>query len=660
MSSKNGVSRLSFGMLLVTIGIVYGDIGTSPLYVMSAIVGTKKISQDLVYGGVSCVFWTLTLITTFKYVFLVLRADNNGEGGVFALYALVRKRARWLVVPALIGGAASLSDGILTPAISVSSAVEGLENVSEYIQPLPIVVVIIAALFIFQRAGTKVVGNSFGPIMLIWFLMLGALGVSKIMEHPQILNALSPVYAVNLLVNYPQGFWILGAVFLCTTGAEALYSDLGHCGKTNIRVSWSFVQLCLLLNYFGQAAWLMQFQGQTRSQIPISNPFYGVMPDWFLLVGIAIATAAAIIASQAMISGSFTLINEAMRLNLWPKVRIIYPTNERGQIYIPAINWILFLGCIGVLFYFQQSSNMEAAYGLAINVTMISTTILLSVYAYVRRGSYALTFSIGVSFLFIELMYLVANLQKFHRGGYVAIMAACFFALVMLIWFRARKIKNRFLEFGSMAELLPKLLELSEDQSVPKFASHLIFLTSANYPSQIETKFQFSIFSRQPKRADTYWFVHVDVMDEPYTSKYEVTVLIPNVVYRIDFRLGFRIEPRVNLFLRKVIGEMVERGEVDVTSRYESLNKHHLPGDFRFVVLEKFLSYENELPFFEKIIMDIYFFLKNISLSEGREFGLDTSIVTIEKVPLLLTAPRAFKLEREDGEREEVMEREER
>lgn len=645
-------------MVLVTIGIVFGDIGTSPLYVMSAILGNRVISKDLVYGGVSCVFWTLTIITSFKYVILVLRADNNGEGGVFALYALVRKRAKWLVIPALIGGAASLSDGILTPAISVSSAVEGLKNINEHINTVPIVVIIIAFLFLFQRAGTQVVGNFFGPIMVIWFLMLGVLGFSKILDHPQIIHALSPLYAVRLLVNYPDGFWLLGAVFLCTTGAEALYSDLGHCGKKNIRVSWIFVKTCLLLNYLGQSAWLMQFTGHYRSELPISNPFYGIMPSWFLLVGIAIATVAAIIASQAMISGSFTLINEAMRMNLWPKVRVRFPTVERGQIYIPSINWILFAGCLGIVFFFRESSNMEAAYGLAINVTMIMTTILLSVYAFVRRGSYALTFAIGLSFIIIELFYLTANLMKFPHGGYVAVMTACFFALVMFIWFKSRKIKNRFLEFGEMSDLVKKLVELSEDQSVPKFASHLVFLTSANYPSQIETKFHYSIFNRQPKRADTYWFVHVDVVDEPYTSKYEVDVLIPNEIYRIDFRLGFRVEPRINVFLRKVIEDMVIRGEVDVVSRYESLNKHHLPGDFRFVVLEKFLSYENELPFFEKVIMDIYFFLKTISLSEGSEFGLDTSIVTIEKVPLLLTPPRATKLERDEVTKEELERRE--
>lgn len=635
-------------MLLVTIGIVFGDIGTSPLYVMSAILGTRPISRELVYGGVSCVFWTLTLITSIKYIMLVLRADNKGEGGVFALYALVRKRAKWLVIPAIIGGSTLLSDGMLTPAISVSSAVEGIRNINPQINTVPIVIAIIAGLFIFQRAGTKIVGNSFGPIMLIWFLMLGTLGFSQIIHNPRIFHALNPWYAFQLLRDYPGGYWLLGAVFLCTTGVDALYSDLGHCGKMNIRVSWIFVKICLLLNYLGQAAWIMQYPNLQRSQLPVSNPFFGIMPQGFLLFGIAIATVAAIIASQAMITGAFTLVNEAMRLNLWPKVRVIHPTDEKGQLYVPAINWILFLGCVGVVLFFGESKNMEAAYGLAINITMIVTTILLSTYAYIRRGSYTIMIGIGFTFLCIEILYLVANLSKFIHGGYVAILSAITFFLVMFMWYKGRKIKNRFLEFGAMRDLLPKLIELSEDQSIPKYASHVVFLTSANYPSQIESKFFYSIFSNRPKRADTYWFVHVEVLDEPYTSEYEVEVLVNNLVYRIDFRLGFRVEPRVNLLMKKVIEDMVVRGEVDITSRYESLNKHHLPGDFRFVVLEKFLSNENELPFLEKVVMDIYFQLKNISLSEGREFGLDSSKVTVEKIPLLIAPARNLKLKRID------------
>ncbi|MBA2407025.1 MAG: KUP/HAK/KT family potassium transporter [Chitinophagales bacterium] len=644
-------------MLLITLGIVFGDIGTSPLYVMSAVIGERKISKELIYGGVSCVFWTITLITSIKYILLVLRADNKGEGGVFALYALVRKRAKWLVILAIIGGSSLLADGMITPAISVSSAVEGLKILNSDINTVPIVIFIIALLFLFQRAGTKIVGASFGPIMVIWFLMIGGLGLNEILQHTAILSAINPLYAFELLANYPGGFWLLGAVFLCTTGAEALYSDLGHCGKINIRVSWIFVKISLLLNYFGQGAWLMQFQGMTRDELKVLNPFYGIMPEWFLLVGIGIATIATVIASQAMITGAYTLINEAMRLNLWPKVRVVHPTDQKGQLYVPAINWILFAGCVALVLYFRESKNMEAAYGLAINTTFIVTTVLICAYAYIRRGSWFITIAIGISFLSIELIFMVANLIKFPHGGYMAFLSALAFFSTMFIWYKGRKIKNRFLEFTDMQELLPKLAELSEDQSIPKYASHIIFMTSANYPSQIESKFFFSIFNKQPKRADTYWFVHVDVVDAPFTMEYEIDILESNLVYRVEFRLGFRIEPRINLFLRKVIENMVASGEVDITSRYESLNKYHLPGDFRFVVLEKYLSHENELPFFEKLIMDSYFMLKKISLSEGREFGLDSSTVTIEKIPLVLTPPRNLNLKRIEIESpEEVVE----
>ncbi|MBP9883611.1 MAG: KUP/HAK/KT family potassium transporter, partial [Chitinophagales bacterium] len=467
MSSSKQVSGISVGMLLITVGIVFGDIGTSPLYVMSAIIGERAITESLIYGGISCVFWAMTLITSFKYILLVLRADNKGEGGVFALYALVRKRAKWLVIPAIIGGSTLLADGMITPAISVSSAVEGLRYLNSEINTVPIVIFIITILFMFQRAGTRIVGSSFGPIMVIWFLMLGILGICKIIDHTEILHALNPMYAIRLLIEYPGGFWLLGAVFLCTTGADALYSDLGHCGKNNIRVSWIFVKICLLLNYFGQAAWLMQHQGLKREDLPISNPFYGIMPEWFLIFGIGIATVATVIASQAMITGAFTLINEAMRLNLWPKVRVVHPTDLRGQLYVPSINWILYAGCIGVVLYFGESKYMEAAYGLAINLTMIVTTILISTYSYVRRGSYTITLAIGITFLCIEIFFLVANLIKFPHGGYVALIAALSFIIVMYSWYKARKIKNRFLEFDSMKDLLPKLAELSEDQSIP-------------------------------------------------------------------------------------------------------------------------------------------------------------------------------------------------
>ncbi len=631
-------------MLLVTLGIIYGDIGTSPLYVMKAIVGKQPINPVVVLGGISCIFWTLTIQTTFKYVMLTLRADNKGEGGIFSLYALVRRtKTKWLIWPAVIGGAALLADGIITPPISVASAVEGLRIFNSEIPTVPIVIAILTALFIIQQFGTKFVGQFFGPMMLIWFSMIGIVGIANLSQNPTVLKAINPYHAFHLISQHPGGFWLLGAVFLCTTGAEALYSDLGHCGRKNIRITWAFVKTMLLLNYFGQAAWLLKSEG---SLLRDKNPFFEMMPEWFLLPGIVIATAAAIVASQALISGSFTLINEAVRLNFWPKVRIVYPTDLRGQLYVPSVNWMLLLGCIGITLFFRESSGMEAAYGLAIIITMLSTTTLLAYYLYLRRTSFVFIGAVLILFLTVEFSFLVANLDKFPHGGWLTLLIAIALIGLMWGWYAARKIRNRFVEFVKLKDYLVLLRDLSHDFSIPKYATHLVYLTSANMLDEIEAKVIYSILQKQPKRADMYWFTHVDVMDEPYTMEYKVTELIKGNIIRIDFRLGFRIEPRINLMFRKVVADMVKNHEVDITSRYESLGRKNLIGDFRFVVMEKFLSYENELPFYEKIIIDFYFFFKRISLSEERAFGLDTSSVTVEKVPLVVNPVGEVNLKR--------------
>jgi KUP system potassium uptake protein len=637
--------KITVAGLLITLGIIYGDIGTSPLYVLKAIVGEGNIIQpEIIYGGLSCIFWTLTLQTTIKYVILTLRADNNGEGGIFSLFALVRKRGLWLFVPAIIGGSTLLADGIITPPISVASAIEGLRIVKPDIPTVPIVIGILTVLFMFQRFGTKVVGNAFGPIMLLWFSMLGTLGISQIIQNFEILKAVSPHYAYQLLVNHPGGFWILGAVFLCTTGAEALYSDLGHCGRENIRISWIFVKTSLLLNYFGQGAWLIKLAGKPLD----SNPFYSIMPDWFLLSGIIIATSAAIIASQALITGSFTLVSEAIRLNFWPKVKLNYPTDVKGQLYVPSLNTMLWIGCVAVVLHFQESSKMEAAYGLAITLTMIMTTLLMAFYLYTRKVKIYLVFVFLSVYLAIEISFLTANLTKFMHGGYVSLILAGLIFLIMFVWYEAHKIKNRLTEYIRLDPKthIPLLTELSADTSVPKYATNLIFMTSARATDMIESKVIYSIFQKQPKRADIYWFLHVEITDEPYTLEYRVQTYAAGHSFRVIFYLGFRIENKINLYFRKVVQDMVANKEVDITSRYESLNKQNVIGDFRFVVLEKFLSRENELPVSEQLIMDGYFILKELATSEEKYFGLDTSSVTIEKVPMLIKPVADIKMHR--------------
>ncbi|MBI2272652.1 MAG: potassium transporter Kup [Chitinophagaceae bacterium] len=652
--SKN-INKVSAAGLIIALGIIYGDIGTSPLYVLNEIITGRPISEKLILGTLSCIIWTLTLQTTVKYVILTLKADNKGEGGIFSLYALVRRRRKWLVIPAMLGGAALLADGIITPPITVTSAIEGLRQLPSLrnIQQttiIAIVIGIISVLFFMQQFGTASIGRLFGPIMSIWFAMLAVLGCSHLMDDIGIFKALNPYYAFEVLTTYPKGFWLLGAVFLCTTGAEALYSDLGHCGRANIRISWIFVKTCLILNYLGQGAWLLaNYKDQVIPPHIMAdgfNPFISIMPQWFKLPGIIISTIAAVIASQALISGSFTLISEAMRLNLWPKMKINYPTEEKGQLYIPGISLLLFVGCVGIVLYFQKSANMGAAYGLAITMCMISTSILFANFLVSRRVNKGWIYLYLIVYFSIESSFLIANLEKFMHGGYVTLVVGGALFAVMYVWFRSRKIKNRYVEFVRMEHYIPMIQELSNDKTIPKYATHLVYMTSANNPKEIEHKIIYSILNKKPKRADIYWFVHVDVLDDPYTCEYSVEHIIPNDIIRVEFRLGFRVEQRINLMFRKVVQELVDNKEVNITSRYESLEKNNVVGDFQFIVLEKYLSQDNELPFLERIVMKLYFWLKEISLGEERGFGLDPSNVTIEKFPLIVAPVANLNLKR--------------
>ncbi len=649
------VNKVTAAGLIVALGIIYGDIGTSPLYVFNAIINSKQISELLIVGGLSCIIWTLTLQTTLKYVVLTLRADNKGEGGIFSLYTLVRRQKRWLVIPAMIGGAALLADGMITPPISVSSAIEGLKQIDafKHIEQYTIIYIVLGILlflFFLQQFGTASIGKLFGPIMMIWFTMLAVFGIIHLTDDWDIFRAFNPYEAIKLLTKYPKGFWILGAVFLCTTGAEALYSDLGHCGRANIRFSWIFVKTCLILNYLGQGAWLLaNHNGHVITDEMIKggfNPFFGVMPEQFRLIGLVIATLAAIIASQALISGSFTLIAEAIRLNLWPKMKINYPSEAKGQLYIPGINLLLFTGCCGIVLYFKSSSAMEAAYGLAITLCMLSTTILFANFLISRRTSRIWIYLFLVIYLTLEISFLAANLDKFPHGGFIALLVGGGLFVVMYVWYRSRKIKNRYVEFVRMEEYIPKLEELSNDTTVPKYATHLVYMTSANNPKEIEHKIIYSILSGKPKRADIFWFVHLDTLDDPYTCEYIVDHIIPNDIIRVEFRLGFRIAPRINLMFKKVVEDLVANKEVNVTSRYESQQRNNVVGDFQFVVMEKFLSQDNELPFMERIIMHLYFWIKEISLSEEKGFGLQQSNVSVEKYPLVVAPSSKFKLNR--------------
>ena len=626
--------KVTAATLLVALGIIYGDIGTSPLYVMKAIVGEREISELLVYGGISCVFWTLTFQTTFKYIILTLNADNHGEGGVFSLYALVKRFGKGrLVIPTILGAATLLADGIITPPISVASAVEGLEVIIPDIPTIPIVIAILSGIFLFQRFGTQKVGFFFGPAMVIWFSMLFILGFSQIISHPEILKCLNPMYAYRLLVEYPHGFWLLGAVFLCTTGAEALYSDLGHCGKNNIRITWIFVKICLVVNYLGQGAWLMSEQ---NNLLLGRNPFYKIMPEWFLLFGIAIATMAAIIASQALISGSFTLINEAISLNFWPRVTLKNPTNNKGQIYIPSINLILWVGCVAMILYFKNSEHMEAAYGLAITLAMMTTTILLMYYLYYRlRFNKYIILLIFLLFAFIEVSFFIANMKKFPEGGFVTIIISGVFFGVMYIIFYGRRLNNNFTKYVPLSNYRDLLVDLSNDSSYSKYATHLVYLTKADKISEIEEKIMKSIFAKKPKRADVYWFLHINRTEEPFTLDYEVIELINDKVIKVNINAGFRVQPKVELYFKNIIKDLVENKELDLHIRPDGSSKYNAEPDFKFVVLEKFISFENEFSFKEGFLLNSYFSLKGLGVSDEKAFGLDKSDVVIEEIPLI-------------------------
>ncbi len=649
----NRIHTLTAGGVLVSLGIIYGDIGTSPLYVFRAIVGKDTpITHDLVLGGMSCVFWTMMIITTIKYVYLALNADNKGEGGIFALYALVRKfKAGWVIYPAIIGCCTIIADGFITPAFSISAAIEGLTINNPEIPTAPIAIGILIILFVFQQFGTTVVGKTFGPIMLLWFVTIGIFGSIHLVQNLEVLKAINPVYAWNLLTNHTGGFWLLGAVFLCTTGAEAMYSDLGHCGKVNIRVGWGFVFLCLMLNYFGQASWLLT---KTGEQLNGTIPFYAIVPEPLLNISIAIATLAACIASQALISGTFTLVNEAMKLKLWPSTQVRYPSTVKGQIYLPAINWMLLAGTILVVVIFQKSDNMEGAYGLAITVDMLMTTTLLVYYFRTVKKSTFRFVALALLFFTLEGMFLVSNLSKFMHGGWFTFSIAFMFFLLMFVLLKARNLRDRHTEFVDLKHYITLIQDLQADTTVPKEATNLVYMAVADSKRYIDSNIIYSIFKKKPKRADVYWFIHVDTVDSPYTSKYSVDTIIPKKCFFIRIKLGFKADHRVNLLFNKVLHDMAENAEIDLVSHYDSLNKHSMPADFKFVILHSLASVDSEISTFDDLVIQGYRFIKKHSLSTEEIYGLELANVEVERVPIMVGPPAKvhIKREREDLARE--------
>lgn len=660
---KNDISKLKLGGILVALGVVYGDIGTSPLYVMKSIIqgngGLDNISENFILGALSLIFWTITILTTIKYVLLTLNADNNGEGGIFSLYTLVRRQGKWLIIPAMIGGSALLADGMLTPAVTVTSAVEGLEIIPKFDALLGhnqniiiiIVIAILSFLFFIQHFGTDLIGKLFGPIMLIWFFTLALFGIINLSHDWTLLRALSPHYAISILFSNDNklGFFILGSVFLSSTGAEALYSDLGHVGKKNIYGSWPFVKICLLLNYFGQGAWILAAKkNPVFLNMEGLNPFFRMIPDKFLIFSIIISTLAAIIASQALISGSFTLVSEAIKLNLFPRLHIKYPSSSKGQLYMPSVNKVLWFVCIGIVLYFRSSDHMEAAYGLAITVTMLMTTILLFNYLLKQKVSPVIAGSILIFFGVLEFSFFISNIVKFMHGGYVAVLIAFGILSLMYVWIKSHYIKIRLLEYVQIEDFKKQLNLLRQDVDRPKYATNLVYLTNSEYTKKIERNIMYSILDKRPKKADVYWFVNIVVTDNPYDAEYEIETFGTSYIVKVQLRLGFRVDQRLNVYLRQISTDLVKSGEIEIQSRNYTIMPDRKVGDFRFTIIVEQLSYEANLNFWDAFLYKTKLFIKKFTVSPTKWFGLETSDVDIENVPLFLGGYNNTTLKRVD------------
>lgn len=659
---KSSHNKMTLAGILVALGVVYGDIGTSPMYTMSSLVagngGLQNISTDFILGSISLIFWTLTIITTTKYVLIALSADNNGEGGIFALYTLVRKKAKWLLIPAMIGGATFLSDGMMTPAVTVTTAIEGLKglNINNHVlitnqkTVVLVTIIILSCLFFIQRFGTEALGKAFGPIMLLWFTSLAVAGLYRLAGDWSFLRALNPYYAFQTLISpaNKNGIFILGSIFLATTGAEALYSDMGHVGRNNIYGSWPYVKICLLINYLGQGVWLNQAKDLVSYQnMDTLNPFFEMVPAPFRLAMTIIATLAAIIASQALISGSYTLVSEATKLKLLPRLRMIYPTNFKGQLYIPAVNNIIWVLCIAIVIYFQNSERMAGAYGLVITITMLMTTILLNAWLLTTKHNRFLSELIIVFFLAIETIFLISNSVKFFEGGYVTFTIACILIMIMIIWQYGELLKNDntfHREYVSLLAYKRQLKKLSEDDTLPLYTTNLVYLTKIHEGYKVKKDILYSILDKRPKRAKVYWFVTVNVTDNPYTTEYSVDTFGTDYMVNVQLYLGFRMEQKVNFFLRQIVNEMMIKGELPRQPQTYTTIPDRNVGDFSFVLIQEVLSPDTQLNNIKKSIIQARLWLQRYTVTPAIWFGLSYSDVVMERVPLILGQLRSDRL----------------
>lgn len=654
---------LSAGMVLVTLGIVYGDIGTSPMYTMKAIIagngGLLTMSTDVVLGALSLIIWTLTLITTVKYVMVAMKADNHNEGGIFALYSLVKKCAKWLIIPAMIGGAALLADGILTPAVTVTTAIEGLRTIpaahaiigdNQHIVVM-ITIIILCTLFALQKAGTSTIGKAFGPVMTLWFLFLGAMGVMNMFADISVVRALNPVRGILFLFDgklNAAGLMVLGSVFLCTTGAEALYSDMGHVGKSNIYVSWPFVKVCLILNYLGQGAWLITNHNNTvLNTIKDLNPFFEMLPGQLRPFAVILSALAAIIASQALITGSYSIVSEAIKLDLMPHIKINYPSTTKGQIYIPLVNNIMWVGCIGVVLLFQSSEHMEAAYGLAITVTMLMTSILLYTYLAVIRKRLWAAIPFILFFGAIEAMFFFSSLTKFFHGGYFTVLMATAIFVVMFVWRRGTAVERTQSVYLPVDKYIDQLRSLSHDADYTTLADNLVFLTNDSSFDKLDRDILYSILDKRPKRAKAYYFINISLTDDPNTREFIVNDFGTDFLFKITLRLGFRVNQRINTYLYQIVGDLIKNNQLAPQNHKYSIYKEHSEiGDFRFCLLRKVLAPETDINGFDARCLELKYFIRRICGSPARWYGLENSNIVFEYVPLFSKVKRGQKLTR--------------
>ena len=661
-SAKSAGIPLSAAMILVTLGVVYGDIGTSPMYTLKAIMsgngGLTTMSQDVVIGALSLVIWTMTLITTVKYVLVAMKADNHNEGGIFALYSLVKRCAKWLIIPAMVGGAALLADGILTPAVTVTTAIEGLRTIPFFHGIIGdnqnvvvfITIAILCVLFAMQRAGTSMIGKAFGPIMTIWFLYLGIVGLVNVGADLNVFRALNPLRGITFLFDgnlNKAGLMVLGNVFLCTTGAEALYSDMGHVGKANIYASWPFVKACLILNYLGQGAWILANKANAElAALHELNPFFQMLPENLRVFAVVLSTFAAIIASQALITGSYSIISEAIRLNLMPHMRIAYPSETKGQIYIPLVNNIMWVSCIGVVLYFRSSSHMEAAYGLAITVTMLMTTMLLFTYLMRVRKRKVAAWPFLLFFMAIELAFFFSSLTKFLHGGYVTVVIAALIFVVMYIWRRGTAIERTQSVYLPTKQYIDQLAELRQDNEIPYLADNLVFLTNDSSPDRLDRDILYSILDKRPKRARAYFFLNIQVTDEPYTHEFSVNTFGTDFIFKVQIRLGFRVNQRVNEYLYQIVEKLVQDNMIAPQHhKYSIYKKKSSVGDFRFCLVRKVPSSSADISAFDRNIINAKYIIRRVCGSPAHWYGLENSSVIFEYVPLFARTKRQHTLD---------------